>query len=239
MIFGLKTSDFSENQIQILKLLFEKEYLQSELQEALTTTASNLHYHLSRLEGYNLIRKETLYKIGNARTNRISLNPSARQYVRKILGFNIKDYTLITGFGTLKTGYKLPDVVFKILREKHYPISRIVCFTSPDAIEKRKEHQEQENLEKIDHFIEFPYEDYRYIESEFFQKVENILSEEMKSADIIIDLTPLSKLVSFKLLEMANKYYLPCVYLGIDKEGNYELFSMSNMKIEGKIQSFK
>ena len=50
--------DFSRNQIKILKLLFEREYLQNELQKALNTTAPNLHYHLSRLEGYNLIRKE-------------------------------------------------------------------------------------------------------------------------------------------------------------------------------------
>ncbi|MEE9377293.1 MAG: winged helix-turn-helix domain-containing protein [Candidatus Lokiarchaeia archaeon] len=239
MIFSLSSDDFSENQIQILKLLFDKDYLQQELQNALSTTGSNLHYHLNRLKKYNLIRKEIVQKIGNARINRISLNPSARQYIRKILRFKVKDYTLITGFGTLGTGYKLPDTVFQILREIYYPISRIVCFTSPDAIEKREEHQEQENLRKFDHFIEFPYEDYRNIESEFFQKVENILSVEMKSADIIIDLTPLSKLFSFKLLEMANKYYLPCVYLGINEEGNYELLSMSNMKIEGIIQPFK
>lgn len=80
---------------------------------------------------------------------------------------------------------------------------------------------------------------YRDIKSEFFQEVENMLSEEMKSADIIIDLTPLSKLFSFKLLEVANKYFLPCVYLGINKKGNYELYSMSNMKIEGSTQPFK
>ena len=92
----------------------------------------------------------------------------------------------------------------KILKEKYYPLSRIVCFTSPDAIEKRIEHQEEENLLKIDHFIQFPYEDYRNLESEFFQEVENILSEEMKSADILIDLTPLSKLFSFKFLEGEN-----------------------------------
>jgi len=50
--------DFSKNQIKILKLLFEREYLQNELREALNTTAPNLHYHLAHLERYNLIRKE-------------------------------------------------------------------------------------------------------------------------------------------------------------------------------------
>ncbi len=61
----------------------------------------------------------------------------------------------------------------------------------------------------------------------------------MTSANIIIDLTPLSKLFSFKMLELANKYFLPCVYLGINKEEVPELVSMSNMKIEGSIQPFK
>ena len=55
MSFNPIKRDFSKNQIKILKLLSEKEYLQNELQEALNTTAPNLHYHLSRLEKYNYI----------------------------------------------------------------------------------------------------------------------------------------------------------------------------------------
>lgn len=239
MIFGLTSNDFSENQIKILNLLFEKEYLQNELQKALKTTASNLHYHLTRLEEYNLLQKKTLYKIGNAKRNRISINPSSRQHIRKILGFKVKNFTLITGFGYLGEGYKLPDSVLQKLKEKHYPISRIVCFTSPDALKLRKKNQKQENLVKIDLLIKFLYQDYRNIKSEFFQKVEKTISEEMKSADLIIDLTPLSKLFSFKLLELANKYFLPCVYLGMNKDENYELYSMSNMKIDIEIQPFK
>jgi len=239
MIFGLTINDFSKIQIQILNLLFEKEYLQNELQKALKTTAPNLHYHLTRLEEFKLIIKETLHQIGNARINRIYLNPFARQYVRKILGFEVKDYTLITGFGILGTGFRLPDLVLKILKENYYPISRIVSFSSRDALKKRKEHQKQENLVKIDRFIKYPYEDYRNIHSGFFKEVEGILSEEIKSADIIIDLTPLSKLYSFKLLEIANLYRLPCVYLGMNKDGSYDLLSMSNMTIEINIQSFK
>jgi len=62
--------NFSKNQIKILKLLFKKEYLQKELQEALNTTAPNLHYHLSRLEGENLIQKETLLEVGSAKINK-------------------------------------------------------------------------------------------------------------------------------------------------------------------------
>ncbi len=239
MMFSLTRSDFSDNQIKILNLLFKKEYLQNELQKELKTTAPNLHHHLTRLEKYNLVQKKTLHKIGNAKINSISLNPSSRQHIRKILELKVKNYTLITGFGILGTGYKLPDLVLEILRENYYPISKIVCFTSKDALKKRKEHQKQENLINFNQIIKFPYEDYRNITSEFFQKIEGILSEEMKSSDIIIDLTPLTKLFSFKLLEIANLYNLPCVYLGINEEGNNALLSMSNMRIEISIEPLK
>lgn len=50
MRLQLSKEDFSKRQIQILNLLFEKEYQQKDLQEVLETSAPNLHYHLNRLE---------------------------------------------------------------------------------------------------------------------------------------------------------------------------------------------
>lgn len=60
----------------------------------------------------------------------------------------------------------------------------------------------------------------------------------MEETNIIMDVTPLSNLFSFKLLELANKYQIPCVYLGMDNKGEDKLYWMTNMKIEGKIKSF-
>ena len=60
MRLKLTSEDFSERQIQILKFLFEKEYQQKDLQKKLETSAPNLHYHLSRLENLDLIRKKTV-----------------------------------------------------------------------------------------------------------------------------------------------------------------------------------
>jgi len=238
MKISLTKEDFSERQIHILNLLFEKEYQQKDLQAALKTTAPNLFYHLNKLEELDLVKKKTLYEVGNVKINVISLNPASRQQVRKIIGKEVSNFVLITGFGVLKTGYRVPDLVHKILVKFHYPISRIICFTTPDAKEKRMEFKEQENLMEIDEFFLYPYEDYRFIESEFFQSIELKISKEMESANILIDLTPLSKLFSFKLLELANKYQIPCVYLGMDKQGKDKLYWMSNMKIEGEIETF-
>lgn len=236
MVLNLTNDDFSSNQIQILKLLFEKEYMQNELQKILNTTGANLHYHLKRLEERNLVKKETVQRLGNARTNRISINPSARQLIRKILGYKSINFTLITGFGVLKDGYLLPDRIFNQL-SKYYPISKIICFTSPDARQKRITIEEKENLINIDRYIEFDYQEYRYIDSPLFNKLEQLLSEEMLNANIIIDLTPLSKLFSFKMLELSNKYHIPCFYLGVNEKDELLIYSMTNLEIKGKIDS--
>ena len=238
MKISLTKEDFSERQINILNLLNKNEYQQKDLQEALKTTAPNLYYHLNKLEELDLVKKKTLYEVGNVKINIISLNPASRQQVRKIIGKEVSNYVLITGFGVLKTGYRVPDLVYNILIKYHYPISRVICFTTPDAKEKREEFKEVENLLNIDDFFTYPYEEYRFIESEFFQSIEIKISKEMERANIIIDLTPLSKLFSFKLLELANKYQIPCIYLGMDGEGKNKLYWMSNMKIQGEIESF-
>lgn len=238
MRYVINKETFAERQLQILNLLFEKDYIQNELEQTLEISAPNLHYHLKRLEDVDLVRKETLYKIGNAKCNRISLNPTARQLIRRILGKKIKHYTLITGYGELKTGYRVPDLVYKILRKYKFSITRIICFTTPEAMKKRDDHLENEELLEIDKQIQFPYNEYRYIESNFFNTVESIISEEMKNANIIIDLTPLSKLFSLKLLELSNKYEIPCIYLGKDADEKEKLYSMTNMKIKSEIKSF-
>jgi len=124
--------DFSKNQIKILRLLFEKEYLQNELQEALKTTAPNLHYHLSRLEGYNLIIKKTLHEVGSAKINRISLNPSAREYIRKSLGYKNKKSTRNNASKIPNSSNKPPRRVLKKNKNNYYQISIIVfllCLT--------------------------------------------------------------------------------------------------------------
>jgi len=112
--------EFSKNQIKILKLLFEKEYLQNELQEALNTTAPNLHYHLSRLEGHNLIQKKTLLEVGSAKINKISLNPSAREYVQKLNGFKNKISIRTFASALQKNVYKLPGGVLKKLKTNYH-----------------------------------------------------------------------------------------------------------------------
>ena len=124
--------DFSKNQIKILKLLFEKEYLQNELQELLDTTAPNLHYHLSRLEEQNLIQKDTLYEVGSAKINKISLNPSSRDYIGKLLGYKNKKSNRNIASKIPKSSNKPPSRVLKKLKNNYFRISIIIillCLT--------------------------------------------------------------------------------------------------------------
>jgi len=122
--------DFSSNQIKILKLLFERDYLQNELQKALKTSAPNLHYHLSRLEGYNLIIKETLHEVGSAKINKISLNPSKREYIQKLLGYKNKKSKHNNASTVLRTSHKPSSGESKRIRDNFYRISLLILVLS-------------------------------------------------------------------------------------------------------------
>ncbi|MCP4762856.1 MAG: hypothetical protein GY870_13840 [archaeon] len=231
-------------QITILNNLINKSQLQSELHISVKAelgkeiSKQNFSYHLKKLEEKSLILKIKTEEWGAAHKNRISINPMKRQYIRTLISNEINNYTLITGFGFIKKGYLIPDISYKELKKFGYNIDRVVCFTSKDARRKRKTAEEQ--LIKINKYYDkYEYEkDYCNINSELYSNLEEILKKEIKSNNVIIDLTPLSKLFSFKLLELCNKYNLPCFFLGMGPDNTSHMIGMSTMKISGKMQHF-
>ncbi|NMC08088.1 MAG: hypothetical protein GYA24_22980 [Candidatus Lokiarchaeota archaeon] len=50
-----------------------------------------------------------------------------------------------------------------------------------------------------------------------------LIQEETKECDVIIDLTPLTKLLTLKLLELSHKYQIPSVYIGKSSKKKDEL----------------
>jgi DNA-binding PadR family transcriptional regulator len=237
VMLQIKDQKIADKQTIILRLLYDQPRRQNELQQILEISAPALLYHLSHLEKQQLIKKTTLMQIGNAKVNEISLNPLARQRIRAIIGYEGERCTLITGFGKLDTGYRVPDISCRLLESEGFPINRLVCFSSEDAKAIREEQQSSESLRSVDQYYLFPYQDYRNFESEFFGQVENILQQEMQLADIILDLTPLSKIYSFKILEIANWSHLPCFYLGQDAGENYFLIWMSHLQLNGGLKN--
>ncbi len=177
-------------------------------------SASTLSYHLDKLLDERLIEKRTLVQVGNARVNEIAVNPRAIQRVRRLIDLDVSRRTLVTGFGALDTGYKLPDTIAGLLASQYHEIDRIVCFTSDDALAIRKAKEQQEQLVHVDRYCVYPYEAYRDLDSPFFAAVESILQEETKAADLILDVTPLSKLYSFKFFELSDTFGFPCCYVG-------------------------
>lgn len=229
------TTDLPKKQIEILRLLHQGPLKQNELMKKLGITGPSLLYHLERMEKNNLIKKKLIYQIGNAKNNEISIDPMAMQYIREILGQSISKTTLVTGYGIDQNAMVLPDNALRLLKKNYYKINRIVCFTTQDAKKKRDLIAKEQKLLEPNRTEIFEYKEYRYIESNFYKNVEKLITEEIKISNVILDLTPLTKLLSFKFLEISNKYNLPCFYMGLNEKEEPILYWFSEMRIQGQI----
>ncbi|MHA1799814.1 MAG: hypothetical protein ACTSVY_15300 [Candidatus Helarchaeota archaeon] len=156
--------------------------------------------------------------------------------IRKILGLEKKGNLLITGFGEFKEGYdeiyKIPDRAFKLLTKQNIKIAKIYCFTTPKARKTREDYamkEDSENLVEIDKFFDkYIYTDYRNEDSGFVEEIINILKEEIGNFDIYLDLTPLTKLYTIKILEISEKYNIPSFYLGEKESKSYIFWKIKN-----------
>jgi DNA-binding PadR family transcriptional regulator len=230
----------SQTQLILLHLILERNYRQNELHEKIQETmqkkmsAQNLSYHIGILEEEGLIEKRVIAQIGNARINEIAINPSQLQRIRSLLHIELQNYTLVTGFGRIEKGYLLPDVAAEALRAQHFRIDKVVCFTSQDAKAIREDKMKTEPLIAIDQYYDhYDYDlDYCNLGSRLYtHDLEEILRQELKSANLVLDLTPLSKLYSFTMLEFANRYHVPCFYLGKTAENRQTVIWVSGGKL--------
>ncbi|MFX0099752.1 MAG: winged helix-turn-helix transcriptional regulator [Candidatus Hodarchaeota archaeon] len=222
-MFNKDEEEFHENQLKILGLLLKKPYQQKELAEAIGMSGAGLLYHVNILEKRKLIKRKTIATVGNVSLKEISIHPNAIQRVRLLTGVELSSYTLFSGMGKDFKDWEpstIPVTVKNLLEKEGYKISRIVAFITEESnIENAKK------LVKIDRTIEYPYFDYRNESSEIFLNLETIIQGEMRNANIILDLTPLTKLLTIKLLELSTKYHIPSLYLGKnDKGDNYLLW---------------
>jgi hypothetical protein len=90
-----------------------------------------------------------------------------------------------------------------------------------------------------EYFDQYDYDrDYCNLDSKLYRvDLDNILRMELKTANLILDLTSMSKLYSFKMLELANCYQLLCFFLGKNNEQNEFIIWMSRMKLEGTMNA--
>ena len=208
--------EYPEKQKQILKLLLSKSYRQKELAVELGISGAGLLYHLNLLEKDKLIFKKKLFEVGNVTINEISLNPNMVQLARTIVKMPIGKCTLITGFGKdsdLGPSSMIPATVKGLLEKENYTIDRIIAFVGTDS-----NVENANRFVKIDEYISRDYNDYRNEHSELMQNIESIVRNEQVNSEVILDLTPLSKLLTIKLLEISYRYQIPSFYLGKTKD---------------------
>nr|MDO8110337.1 ArsR family transcriptional regulator [Candidatus Sigynarchaeota archaeon] len=213
--------EFHENQVRILRLLLEKPYQQKGLAEAMGMSGAGLLYHLDILGKKRFIIKKTIAQVGNASLNEISINPNAIQRTRRILNLEPGSYTLITGFGkdsALGKSSTLPSVAKSLLEQEDYKIGRTVAFTTPDS-----SLDDAKKLARLDKIIEAEYHEYRDEDSPLMKNLEGIIQVEQKDKDLIFDLTPLTKLLTIRLLDLSYKYKIPSFYTGIKESGENHL----------------
>ncbi len=204
------------------------------IRKKINISSPGLLYHLDKLEEMHFIQKITLAQIGNAKINEISLDPLQMQTIRRILGKECKTTTLLSGFGELYDGYSIPEQGFQLLHYRHYIIERVVCITTRKGKEIRDSKSKEEKLLSIDkYYADYDYLDFRNINSQFFKDIDSILRDELQNSNLIIDITPLSKLYSFEMLKRANQYQLPCYYKGKNEEQKDVLLWMTNLKLKG------
>ncbi|WP_371805349.1 winged helix-turn-helix domain-containing protein [Candidatus Lokiarchaeum ossiferum] len=203
----------NDKQLHILALLEKKPYQQKDLAVAIGISGAGLLYNLNKLEEADLITKKTLATVGNVSLNEIAIHPNAIQRVRSLLGISKDHYTLITGFGldspTFGPSYEIPLKSKALLQKEGYVISRIVAFVTPKSNLK-----DAKKFETFDVVHEYPYLEYRNDDSSIFQNLESLIQSEQKDSNVILDLTPLTKLLTIRLLEISVKYKIPSFYLG-------------------------
>lgn len=226
MMRDYRADDFSEKQLEILEKLLVTPYMQKDLAEELGISGAGLLYHIRKLEKKNLIGRETTVKVGSVSRKEISLNANVVQAVRRILNKSTGEYTLITGMGKdspLGDSHQLPALTKDLLVEEGYAITRTFVFATPESsLDKGRQ------LTEIDEVLIRPYHDYRNDQSELMRDFENTLQKELKKADLILDLTPLSKYLTIKLLDFSYQYQVPACYLAKrgekDADENYLLW---------------
>lgn len=214
---------YSAVQKHILQILMQAPEKTTELTAKLGKNRTTVKYHIDRLLRDRLIQTRTLMQVGGAKINEISIDKLALHKIRQILGMKSEGITLLTGFGELETGYLIPDISYSLLLKelKNEKIDKILCFITNKALEIRQRNEQQDHLlsQKLFTFYPFDYNSYRSFNTDAFKKLEEVILTELEKRNVILDLTPLSKLFSFRLLEYSDKYNIPSFYLGKTLEG--------------------
>lgn len=194
---------------EIIKKLLTKEKASiSYLASVLKMPRSSLNHHLFMLEKIGAIRR---YREGREVINRV--NPKLVQKFRN--EFSIEKPKLLIGGYTYDPA-KQDEKTFEVLqraieilkKEKGIEIKKSIAFATPLAAEKIKET----NYKEGDEVIKFDFEVYQERPDIIESNLREIIEKNISSYEILIDLTPLTKIFSIVSLSLAKEYGLKPFY---------------------------
>lgn len=216
----------SQTANKLLKLLLEGPQLQKDLPKRLKVKRPTVKHHVDRLEQEGLINKKLIAKAGPIKIIQLEINKLALTQIRQRLALHVNKRTLISGFtydpriqdsDTLK----LPDITRRLLVEKEYLVDKLVCFTTKIAMEERN----KANLPPVDRYIPHPFKVYQ--DPSFLKIAKQELAQEILNADVVIDITPLTKIYTITMLNIAYHYKLPVVYVARENSTAKLIFQTS------------
>lgn len=193
---------------KILKtILKSREISVAEIQRKTSIPRSSLVHHLGILARKEIVLQE---KRGKELTNKI--NPLYIQNLRAIFRIKapkmlISGYTYNPDTKDIKTLQVLQRAL-EFLKKENIEIKRTISFTIPEA----KERIRETDFVKGDVEITLDFKDYQNFPEKIEKEMEKVIIKNLSGYEIIVDLTPLTKLYSIIGLSLARKYGLKAFY---------------------------
>jgi len=197
-------------QKKILQLILQGYKEIRQITKEMGMSRNAIHYQLRRLEERDLIKKKTLINVGNVSVGIVELNFLRMEDIRSILGLQAEGNALLTGC-TWNPRYKddstlkLPDNSKMLLEREGFKINKVICFTTSEARDRRATL----DLPEFDYVI---HDFASYQSFNIKQSILKVLRENLEKHSVILDMTPLTKIFSIVLLELAHEYGLPIFY---------------------------
>jgi len=161
-----------------------------------------------------LERKGVLERRVEGRRVFVKIKPEYVQAIRITLGYKAP-YCLISGYtwnpqrpDDLEPLKNYVDAIDKLAREG-IKVEYIVCFTTPEAQEKRRKHEVKP---EPDEEIALPFSVYQSDYLKLKREIISIINRLIYQYEPILDITPLTKLYSDILAEISEKYHLKRIY---------------------------
>lgn len=176
-----------------------------------------VRYRVSAALSQNSIALENRGFVRRGRVGKrvlVEVVPEHAQRLRRVLGVGAK-LCLVSGYtfnpdrpDDLTPLRNYVDALEKLRAEGIY-IDRVVCFTVPVAKDLRVKHGVKPDPDRE---VVADFEVYRSGYNELKRLVYSVVEEEVKNFNLILDVTPLTKLFTDVLAEVSERFDIPRIY---------------------------